>query len=80
MTRVSVAMATWNGARHVREQLESFAAQRRQPDQLVVCDDASLDLIGGSRLDWVESLGGAAFQLTNPNATAQCGCGASFSV
>jgi len=46
----------------------------------VVSDDASLDLIGGSRLDWVESLGGASFQLTNPNATAQCGCGASFSV
>ena len=49
-------------------------------DITVVSDDASLDLIGGSRLDWVESLGGAAFQLTNPNATAQCGCGASFSV
>ncbi len=46
----------------------------------VVSDDASLDLIGGSLLDWVESLGGASFQLTNPNATAQCGCGASFSV
>ncbi len=46
----------------------------------VVSDDASLDLIGGSQLDWVESLGGASFQLTNPNATAQCGCGASFSV
>ncbi len=49
-------------------------------DITVVSDDASLDLIGGSRLDWVESLGGASFQLTNPNATAQCGCGASFSV
>ncbi len=46
----------------------------------VVSDEASLDLIGGSRLDWVEGLGGASFQLTNPNATAQCGCGASFSV
>ena len=46
----------------------------------VVSDEASLDLIGGSQLDWVESLGGASFQLTNPNATAQCGCGASFSV
>ena len=46
----------------------------------VVSDEASLDLIGGSRLDWAESLGGASFQLTNPNATAQCGCGASFSV
>ena len=46
----------------------------------VISDDASLDLIGGSRLDWVESLGGASFQLINPNAKAQCGCGASFSV
>ena len=46
----------------------------------VVSDDTSLDLIGGSQLDWVESLGGASFQLKNPNATAQCGCGASFSV
>jgi len=46
----------------------------------VVSDEASLELIGGSRLDWVEGLGGASFQLTNPNATAQCGCGASFSV
>ena len=46
----------------------------------VVSDNSSLDLIGGSQLDWVESLGGASFQLKNPNATAQCGCGASFSV
>ncbi len=46
----------------------------------VISDKASLDLIGGSQLDWVESLGGASFQLTNPNATTQCGCGASFSV
>ena len=46
----------------------------------VVSDNASLDLIGGSQLDWVESLGGASFQLKNPNASAQCGCGASFSV
>jgi iron-sulfur cluster insertion protein len=46
----------------------------------VVSDEASLDLIGGSQLDWAESLGGASFQLTNPNATTQCSCGASFSV
>lgn len=46
----------------------------------VVVDETSLELIGGSTLDWVETLGAAAFQLTNPNATASCGCGASFSV
>jgi glycosyltransferase involved in cell wall biosynthesis len=36
-------MATYNGAEHVDEQLESLAAQRRLPDELVVCDDGSTD-------------------------------------
>ena len=47
--------------------------------QLVV-DNISLDLIEGSAVDYVESLGGAAFKVTNPNAASGCGCGASFSV
>ena len=40
---ISIAMATYNGARFVREQLDSFAAQTRLPDELVVRDDASSD-------------------------------------
>lgn len=40
---ISIALAAYNGARYVREQLESFAAQRRLPDELVVCDDGSTD-------------------------------------
>lgn len=40
---ISVAMATWNGAAHLGEQLESLAAQRRLPTELVVCDDGSTD-------------------------------------
>jgi glycosyltransferase involved in cell wall biosynthesis len=40
---VSIAMATYNGADYVEEQLESFAAQTRLPDDLVVCDDGSSD-------------------------------------
>jgi hypothetical protein len=40
---ISVAMATYNGARYLREQLDSFIAQERLPDELVVCDDASTD-------------------------------------
>jgi glycosyltransferase involved in cell wall biosynthesis len=39
----SVAMCTYNGARHVGEQLASFAAQTRPPFELVVCDDRSTD-------------------------------------
>ena len=41
--RLSIAMTTYNGARFVQQQLESFAAQSRQPDELVVCDDQSTD-------------------------------------
>ncbi len=47
--------------------------------QLVV-DPVSLDLVGGALVDYVESLGGAAFRVENPNAASGCGCGASFSV
>ena len=46
----------------------------------LVVDEVSLDLVRGSTVDFVESLGGAAFQVTNPNAASGCGCGTSFSV
>jgi glycosyltransferase involved in cell wall biosynthesis len=41
--RVSVAMATYNGARFILEQLNSIAAQTVPPAELVVTDDASSD-------------------------------------
>jgi iron-sulfur cluster assembly accessory protein len=46
----------------------------------LVVDPASLDLVRGSSVDFVEDLGGAAFRVTNPNAQSGCGCGSSFSV
>lgn len=46
----------------------------------LVVDPISLDLVRGSAVDFVESLGGAAFRVTNPNAASGCGCGSSFSV
>ena len=46
----------------------------------LVVDPMSLDLLRGSAVDFVESLGGKSFQVTNPNAQAGCGCGSSFSV
>lgn len=49
-------------------------------DAILVVDSVSLDLLRGSVVDYVESLGGASFQVTNPNATAGCGCGSSFAV
>ena len=46
----------------------------------LVVDDVSIDLVRGSAVDFVSDLGGQAFKVTNPNATAGCGCGTSFSV
>ncbi len=46
----------------------------------LVVDEVSLDLVRGSAVDFVESLGGASFQVRNPNAASGCGCGSSFSI
>lgn len=46
----------------------------------LVVDSVSLDLVRGAAVDFVEDLGGAAFKVANPNATAGCGCGSSFSI
>ena len=62
--------------------------QETQPDDLViqqgpakvVVDPASLDLLAGSELDFVDELMGAHFAVRNPNAKSACGCGTSFSV
>jgi hypothetical protein len=43
VTRVSVAMATYNGGQYLQPQLDSFLEQSRRPDELVVCDDGSSD-------------------------------------
>ncbi|OQX19022.1 MAG: hypothetical protein BWK76_05900 [Desulfobulbaceae bacterium A2] len=41
--KLSVCMATYNGARYLSQQLDSIAAQSRRPDELVVSDDCSID-------------------------------------
>lgn len=46
----------------------------------LIVDPISLDLVNGSVVDFVESLGGAAFRVENPNAAAGCGCGSSFGI
>lgn len=46
----------------------------------IIVDTTSLALLSGAVLDYVEHLGSAAFEIKNPNATASCGCGNSFSI
>jgi iron-sulfur cluster assembly accessory protein len=46
----------------------------------LVVDPVSLELVAGSTVDFVESLGGATFRVENPKAAAGCGCGSSFGI
>jgi glycosyltransferase involved in cell wall biosynthesis len=43
MTAISIAMATYNGARFITEQLDSLAAQTELASELVITDDGSTD-------------------------------------
>ena len=45
-----------------------------------VIDEASLDILDGSTIDYVEDLIGSAFRISNSSFTASCGCGASFAI
>ncbi len=64
-----------------------FDAQMNADDKIfstdnveVMVDEVSIELLKGSVLDYVETLGSAAFVIKNPNATAKCGCGNSFAM
>ncbi len=47
---------------------------------VVLVDAVSLEFLRGSKIDFVDDLIGQSFKIENPNATASCGCGTSFSV
>jgi iron-sulfur cluster insertion protein len=58
------------------------------PDDIVVerdgarvaVDPVSLGFVRGAEIDFVDELIGAQFKINNPNVTAACGCGTSFSI
>ena len=62
--------------------------QDRAPDDVlverdgarVVVDPISLGFVRGSEIDFVDELIGAQFKINNPNVSASCGCGTSFSI
>src|SRR2546421_11532927 len=47
---------------------------------VVLIDPVSLKYMEGAEIDFVDDLIGASFKIANPNATASCGCGTSFSI
>jgi iron-sulfur cluster assembly accessory protein len=46
----------------------------------VLIDQISYGYLAGSEIDFVDDLIGASFRVNNPQATASCGCGTSFSL
>jgi iron-sulfur cluster assembly protein len=60
---------------------------QQRPDDLVLerngvkvyVDNGSAPYLSGIVIDFVGGLYGGGFKFTNPNATATCGCGTSFS-
>jgi iron-sulfur cluster assembly accessory protein len=83
MLRISVSSGGCSGFQYEYQLVESG-----EPDDLVIekdgatvlIDPVSLPFMEGAEVDFVSDLMGAAFKIRNPNATAGCGCGASFSV
>lgn len=83
MLRISVSGGGCSGFQYGFD-LES----ERKDDDLVIekngatvlIDSVSLMYMEGSEIDFVDDLIGASFQVKNPNATAACGCGTSFSI
>ena len=83
MLRVSVSGGGCSGFQYNFDLTET-----RHDDDLVIerdgvtvlVDETSLPFMAGSEIDFVDDLIGASFQVKNPNATASCGCGTSFSI
>ena len=46
----------------------------------VAIDPVSLQFLSGAEIDFIDDLMGQQFKIKNPNATASCGCGTSFSI
>ena len=47
---------------------------------VVLIDPVSVNYMAGSQIDFVDDLIGQLFKINNPQATASCGCGTSFSL
>ena len=83
MLRVSVEGGGCSGFQYKFE----FERARASDDAVVsrdgatvLIDPVSMQYLKGSEIDFVDDLIGAAFKINNPNATASCGCGTSFSI
>lgn len=81
---LGVAQSGCNGYRYAldfaRDELGDARAFRFDDDVRVLVQERDWPLVRGTEIDYVvEGLNGA-LKFRNPNASAECGCGESFSV
>ena len=83
MLRISVEGGGCSGFQY-KFDIERAQAQDdlviERDNAVVLVDPASVPFLAGSEVDFVDDLIGASFRVVNPNATASCGCGTSFSI
>ena len=80
MLRVRVEGGGCSGFQYKLELTEDQNDQDLKFSESVVTDDISLGFLEGATISFEKGLIGSEFKITNPNATAGCGCGVSFSV
>lgn len=83
MLRISVEGGGCSGFQYKFDLVDSAASDDvvlETSAARVLIDPVSLEYLAGSEIDFVDDLIGASFKIQNPNATASCGCGTSFSL
>jgi iron-sulfur cluster assembly accessory protein len=83
MLRVSVEGGGCSGFQYKFDMDRAQAADDlviQREGATVLIDQTSVGYLAGSEIDFVDDLIGASFRINNPQATASCGCGTSFSI
>ncbi|MCL2777893.1 MAG: iron-sulfur cluster assembly accessory protein [Polyangiaceae bacterium] len=75
----SYVIEFFDGEPLARDKIFDFTTSAGQPVRVVI-DRKSLLYLNGSTLDWEKTLMHQGFKFRNPNVTASCGCGTSFTV
>lgn len=79
--RIAVQAGGCSGYRYILgmdEQIEEGDLKFERDGASIVIDTMSYELLAGCEIDFIESLEGSAFKISNPNASSGCGCGRSF--
>ncbi len=80
MLRVRVEGGGCSGFQYKLELTEDKDTKDIVLEDSVLTDDISMGFLDGATVSFEKGLIGSEFKINNPNATAGCGCGTSFSV